>query len=149
MILDQATISRLKQLYFDYYDCETFVLPETRCGDTPISPTVHVLPAEHRNIRNVIEEHNVLEDVVDECVAAENDDMEYDDVPEEITHDFPAHHRRRKTLSAVSSIAFNEAKATREIYGSASVSLSAVDLDGDDGYFKMNPDDCCEVEDLL
>jgi hypothetical protein len=61
-VLDSQAIAHLKQLYFDYYDCECFILPGMRegdCGDDHGSD-VQTLDMECRSVHSVIEERNVL-----------------------------------------------------------------------------------------
>ena len=58
-VLDLTTINRLKQLYFDYYDCECFILPGMRGSDDD-DDDVQVLNMGDRSVHSVIEERNVL-----------------------------------------------------------------------------------------
>ena len=76
-VLDSMTIAHLKQLYFDYYDCECFVLPGMRDDDDEeIGSDVQLLDMECRSVHSVIEERNVL-------LASRDGELPYDDVEEE------------------------------------------------------------------
>lgn len=55
-VLDSQTITQLKQLYFAYYDCESYVIDNE--AHSPSSK--RLASAGDRDIRNVIEEANVL-----------------------------------------------------------------------------------------
>jgi hypothetical protein len=61
-VLDSTTIAHLKQLYFDYYDCECFILPGMRGedDDDDHGSDVQTLDMECRSVHSVIEERNVL-----------------------------------------------------------------------------------------
>lgn len=145
VVFDNETIARLRQLYFDYYDCETFVLPSQNGGSPPDS--VQVLPMEERSMRHAIEESNVLlehrhggDDVVDR----DRDEFPYDleesytsqaimeeileEIPEEIPESStPKHYRpsanehrgpHHAQSRSVGSLRLNDARAMRDIFGS-------------------------------
>ena len=91
-VLDSNTIAQLKQLYFAYYDCESYVLDYA--DDT--SPTAKRLcvGGSDGDVHNVIEEANVL-------VAGFDEDEEQDD---------------EEVIEEEGSMMFDEAKEWNQIY---------------------------------
>jgi hypothetical protein len=125
VLLDHQTISRLKQLYFDYYDCETFVLEG---GARAVDSTTKFLSGErHEDMRHLIEEKNVLEEVAEDDAAPQTPMWQHEHhedpsgyIPEELPTDTPPAGRQQvaSRIASAVSIAFNESHAMRDIFGS-------------------------------
>lgn len=151
LLLDHQTISRLKQLYFDYYDCETFVLEG---GVRTVDSTTKFLSGERQeDMRHLIEERNVLEEVAEDVEASvtptwghhEHHEDPSGYIPEELPLDTPpaGRHQVASRIASAVSIAFNESHAMRDIFGSP---RTASDLGSPCSYMENGIE--CEVEEL-
>jgi hypothetical protein len=93
-VLDSNTIAQLKQLYFAYYDCESYVL-DFADDTSPTAKRLGMSANDATDVHNVIEEANVL--------VAGFEEMEGDVEEEEV-------------LEGEGSMMFNEAKEWNQIY---------------------------------